>query len=104
MEELNKKIAVWLGWEFASNGKKYRLSPEASGWGRIDLLPKFTESLDACFKYIVPKLESYMIKQNIWGTEHHCWIMFGGKPATSSEETPALAFCKAVEKLIDDIT
>ena len=115
--ELNKKIAGWCGfrWETIPDSCMRRKKP-VKGWLYpqniyMRKLPPFTTSLDACFEYIVPKLDFHQLFFQIslgkwqadlgvkdingkWGNEY---IMWGGLG-----ETPALAFCRAVEKLIDE--
>ena len=101
MEELNKaehealakKIAEWLGFKF-----DYWIYPDSRKWR----LPDFTTSLDACFEYIVPKLK--LMYLTIWeGFEVHLAIRTPNdryKVYIGKAETPALALCRAVEKLI----
>ncbi len=112
-EELNKKLAEWCGFEYVTTEKVWKPDIDCDygskqHWVYLDgeesfFLPDFTTSLDDCFEYIVPKLDSYMLKENIWGVEHHCHVIMKGKSATASEETPAVALCRAVEKLIDEL-
>ena len=96
-QELNKKLAEWAR---IPNG-------DCPGCGRsIEL----TQSLDACFEQLVPKLEdiAYEIRfvfpvegEFSWSC---CLITTGsalGRRAKGDAETPALALCKAIEKLID---
>jgi len=70
----------------------------ASKFARV---PDFTSSLDACFKWLVPKMFYYQLSGD--GKKHHCEILhkviqgyYGG-----DAETPSLALCLAIEKLID---
>jgi len=109
MEELNRKIAEWVGFEFKSihdipsNNCSYTVcdifvNPNDAQ----EFVSDFTTSLDACFKYVVPKLKEpyitfYKDGCSIWSMDK------GGRcvVAYSEENNPALAFCKAVEKLID---
>jgi len=110
MIKLNEKLAEWAGFtvvQSVSMGGEASVAqyllPDGKHhcWG----CPNFTESLDACFKWLVPKLGKV-------------WLAYGLNDDTSSPlykafacnnltcftifaETPALALCRAVEKLID---
>lgn len=100
-EELNKKLAEWAGFRiYAIGGASSWIKPT----GGIEVkLPKFTESLDACFKWLVPKLPYIFVFDYAEGG----WACFArgceGAPdkAVGEAETPALALCKAIEQLID---
>ena len=109
MEELKKKIAEWVGFEFK---RLYSWYEDGAGYTMENVFVKdgevvadFTTSLDACFKYIVPKLEDL---QNIYFTqrrngewEARLWFYTGIMQIGYGLNNPALAFCRAVEKLID---
>lgn len=87
-EELNKKLAEWAG------VKPHPVYPTGYDY------PYFTDSLDACFKWLVPKLESYELKLNY--KKHCAWVKLPTKYTEfGMAETPALALCLAIEKLID---
>ena len=65
-------------------------------------LPNFTESLDACFKWLVPKLDWVTLhltpeKDGLW------WSSVGvvNRHFNYRCKEPALALCLAIEKLID---
>ncbi len=69
--------------------------------------PNFTESLDACITWLVPKL----IEQGIDWSLHGAKLSFARllKPCVKAWESkavdgdkPALALCLAIEKLIDE--
>ena len=108
MEELNKKIAEWCGFRgrTTTDPDWYRPQVIAPG-GQVIAMPDFTTSLDACFEYIVPKLPADRIVSfgNDW-----CEITNNGADDRGTLEiygigkagTPALALCRAVEKLTDD--
>lgn len=114
-EELNKKLLLWVnpkakfhdteyGSEFIASGKPYRTHS-------IDYRPliPFTDSLDACFKWIVPKLEGIELKNvnikragNLSGGYCSVRLFQGSRQYDSGiAETPSLALCLAIEKLID---
>ncbi|MBA7693124.1 hypothetical protein ES703_101700 [subsurface metagenome] len=117
MEELDKKIAEWVGLKdfgiYADHAGDYYYMqfPEPDQNVAYYRGQAFHLSLDACFKYIVPKLgykEILLVPRPTTEESWSCWIgKFGIGQGTMPEavaegfETPALAFCKAVEKLID---
>ena len=87
-QELNKTLAKWAG--FALYGYN----------------TYFTQSLDACFRTLVPNfpvgIRLRMFGQLRNGKGYFCSV--GGKYLAhhySEAETPALALCLAIEKLID---
>lgn len=64
-------------------------------------LPNFPESLDDCFKWLEPGLAYYHI-DNQDKPEHWAMVSIDGIHYRDSyAETPALALCLAIEKLID---
>ncbi len=114
MDELNKKLGEWVGFEFSwgSNGKLYDhryiktfsfpkdfiarsrfFQPDCSNF------PDFTHSLDACFRWLVPKLGYYLITDTNGKEEAMVWL--DGDVFEARGKTPTLALCKAIEKLID---
>ncbi len=115
-QELNKKLAIWSGWTFIP----YKSHPELHykindscwlepGYNKQTLehwqfnTPEFTGSLDACFKWLVPKLDHVSIVMNVAPSGDVFWnahIEEKYKTANTSE-TPAMALCLAVSKLID---
>jgi len=124
-ETLRKKLAEWAGFKQIGTTKKgYHLligGQKEIDWYRPDgylyygiipnsrgTLPAFPQSLDACFKWLVPKLRQLTISNSVANTNK--WmvdILAGGgvgkllDRSYGEAETPALAFCKAIEKLID---
>jgi len=100
-EELNKKLAEWVGFKLWK-GSLYWY-PNDTGAKR---LPNFTESPDACFKWLVKKIEdpSISIYKSVLGGNY--WVCVLGEKGCMDNvnamgETPALALCLAIEKLID---
>jgi len=113
-QELNKKLAEWVGKD-----------DEEFLWYVDNVLRReelnFTQSLDACFKWLVPKLDKKVEGTNRWITglditfsygAHQGGIICGVQAEVlvksvhnticdSISETPALALCLAIEKLID---
>ena len=117
-QTLNKKLAEWVGFiyrvdaplEVIIGGNVWRY-PEGKCHKH---LPNFTESLDACFKWLVPKLYkmdgfrllSYQyigfardvrLYRHSWGIHYES----NSKTNYSADDEPALALCLAIEKLID---
>ena len=116
--ELNKKLAVdFLNWEDAEvttnewDGSMgiigYHTTFDDGKGKRIrDTFHSdvFTDSLDACFEHLVPKLEYAQIS---WQNPPKVYCVafasiVGGLEFSAEAETPALALCKAIEKLIDE--
>lgn len=115
-EELNKKLAEWAGFKHG----KYR-KPVCNHTPRCDYhkdpkgkwivdYPNFTQSLDACFKWLVPKLGHYSLwhgavrdKMQPPMGEHNAEVWVGHYYGYGhSKESSALALCLAIEKLIDE--
>lgn len=62
----------------------------------------FTDSLDACFKWLVPKLDYYCLTPEYDGRGYYADASIGNAYAEYFQgETQPLAFCLAIEKLID---
>ena len=106
--KLNRKLAEELaGWDM-KNWDNLRLFKRPDDiYGEDPEEFNFTQSLDACFKWLVPKIhEKYpdaivevwkyadRAKGLIWNMAEHV--------SEVDAETPALALCLALEKLIDD--
>jgi len=107
-QELNKKLAEWAGW----------VKLKTAGWkdvmGELHFEPNFTLSLDACFKWLVPKLYNQgntEIRFSYSSAEDSvvCEI-WQGWPELKEKgcghgyywlKEEALALCKAIEQLID---
>ena len=122
-QELNKKLAEWVGWThipYKKHPDGYKINDAC--WLEPDYKvftlehwkfnpPDFTESLDACFKWLVPEVIDNVEKDSIEisilcpmvGCEF--WVVhIRNRQVTigqASAETMALAFCLAIEKLID---
>ena len=114
-KELNKKLAEWAEFkdvEIDDLGNLIYWKGSASetknwGWGKV---PRFTESLDGCFKWLVPKLSHIDI---IAKPQNNNTIIYVYPDHTSktyeqtyanfvNTENVALALCLAIEKLIDN--
>ena len=113
--ELNKKLAGWAGFtevkckdcyaEPTEYGKGHPHSichydyPDDSNT-HVEL-PDFTQSLDACFKWLVPKAYPDSISFDYTAISFECEIKCFTKLYHGKGEREALALCKAIEKLID---
>jgi len=92
---LNRKLAEWTGFLQIEEDDFYDQPPRTfKGWlypkeGRYIQLPDFTQSLDACFKWLVPKAEQ---KSKI--------VLYDWLVLRNTVKDNALALCLAVEKLI----
>lgn len=121
-EELNKKLAEWVGFKRLAEEAYpsiYKTCPivlwELPYGVYHEDLPNFTQSLDACFKWLVPKLCRWEIRNYIPHIVTYdkpraeIATTYGGNPAIhggwlygeAEAETPALALCLAIRKLID---
>ena len=121
LKELNGKLAEWAGFVKREGVKTFKkeggtLYTETGDWwktpsvcgyqGEYEFLPNFTQSLDACFKWLVPKLEEWGIASDYTHPQMLGYIATATltKPFShqvAHAETPALAFCLAIEQLID---
>ena len=114
--ELNEKLARWAGFTWYDEPCSYEGCDGHCGWRYPDGttiyplgmrgLPSFTQSLDACFKWLVPQvpnLESVSFIFNRMECIAQFYYLDKGKPQArlATSTTPALALCKAIEKLID---
>jgi len=111
-QELNRKLAEWAGFTSIEvyNDGFVGYTPVAQYDSHI---PLFTQSLDACFKWLVPKArEEYpnlsvtLFYDNMFAQKETCrlkkWDGSGWQLLCIEEaECPALALCLAIEKLID---
>ena len=116
-EELNKKLAEWAGFYVDKYGlwKTPNSEPYVEdGFGCWLIAPRFTESLDACFKWLVPKANEVGWRLRLiqrpesrlhWAAH---LIEYGkavnkqdrGQLCAFSEASP-LAICLAIEKLME---
>ena len=127
-DKLNKKLAEWAGfeyvnepyWVFKAHPNYEPFEVYGARWVTPDgraasyKLPDFTNSLDACFKWLVPKLRELKWKLRLgcgdlsgkFHTQLICWekeYVRQTRPIISvyDKDNPALALCLAIEKLID---
>lgn len=123
-QELNKKLAEWAGFKrllrAGSKDRYYWEIPDGRQRVEEDFLPDFTQSLDACFKWLVPRLKELCSCNNghsdndLYMDLRLCdgqgWTKSGWMcvvrcyrsiASVDGIESPALALCLAIEKLID---
>ena len=118
-QKLNEKLAVrFLGikkifygeWDSDKSWPMYIPSGKPWRTHQIDArpVPQFTASLDACFKLLVPKLLEKELSVSITVDVANSLAIIRDKfdktPAiwrAAHREHPELAFCLAIEKLID---
>lgn len=107
MNELNKKLAEWAGlfpqpdWRIWCNEVDKYYDCEVN---LFTYPPYFTHSLDACFKWLVPKLYHTSLSRSddsIYIAEASLYENDLTQEAYY-EGNPALALCLAIEKLIDN--
>ncbi len=107
MNELNKKLAEWVGfWQRSDDGWVFP-DGKGTGWGKFPL-PNFTKSLDACCEWLVPKLEDKVTLRIEFTLPHpaikvSCYIRYSydSMKYTGEGDTLALALCRTIEVLID---
>lgn len=99
-QELNKKLAEWAGIK----------AEQFEHMGDIDKgtgeLPDFTQSLDTCFKWLVPKYIAKVCKlpmgltsvMNIYAFLFAEWLK-----VMQEKIEPAPALCLVIEKLVDSL-
>jgi len=103
MNELNKKLAEWRGWEY--DIWKGWICPDTGE--NFDEAPNFPESLDACHKWLVPDNVS-RIEFCFEVDKLRCFLtvvnegLFDTYIGEVTDKTRlALAFCLAIEEKID---
>jgi len=128
---MNEKLAGWAGFRQLSKGVRgfhYERGEKIMNWmppgetewfmGR-DRVPHFTDSLDACFEWLVPKLRregeypyltEIIIDPTMCDEEmYYCYLRYDslhddgcieGEESQGSAITPSLAFCNAVIGMI----
>ncbi len=94
---LNRKLAEWAGWyDFNKDGCGYPPNATAK---QPRLYPIFTTSLDACFKWLVPKLKRWEMGNNAESCAYFIASLADTKyPAKTQAETPSMALCLAIDE------
>lgn len=98
-QELNKKLAEWAGFKPLAKGNHQHIRPDGTISYPFDYTPNFTQSLDACFKWLAPKLNKPLTLYKMATVEF--WTVKIGATIQSRDDSLALALCLAIEKLID---
>jgi len=121
-QELNRKLAEWAGFDLIFQEASLEWFLVSAEKHRVDITELFTKSLDACFKWLVPKskMDILWIINNLDSPRPEIAYAFGYSRSETNdllcwskrlpveeclspiEETPALAICRAIEKLIDN--
>jgi len=102
-EELDKRLAEWVGFVYCGcpGGGYFWMRPDG---GHSPEYPIFTNSLDACFKWLVPKYiaEVCVLPMGLTSIMSIYAFLFAEWLKVMQEKVePALALCLAIEKLID---
>ena len=108
-EGLNRKLAEWAGFKSAMGSATLYDYPNR---GRCSNLPNFTQSLDACFKWLVPKLDEWglCLQENEDSDEPTDFMPYAqvsikrdGKWVHKGvyNKNSALALCLAISKVIE---
>jgi hypothetical protein len=111
--DLNEKLARWTGFVSlpcsgvgppCEGGDWY--APDGKKFYGTSTLPKFTEDIEACFKYLIPKCHSYSLRTSPNG--HRAYVGILGKDKDNKlalgvylDPSPCLALCKAIDQAID---
>lgn len=107
---LNKKLAEWVGFTPAHpscGNPNHMIPPRGTLYDGCAPIPRFSESLDACIKWLVPGLADFSLAKHQFGeyfafasiTTDNPTKVYISRMGQSKE--PALALCLAIEKLID---
>ena len=101
---LNHELLIWVGFTLSNGVWSY-----PDGVTVDNGVPYFPESLDAIFKWLVPKLQELQLGIDLCDSQgkppFHCYL-YGYDDAgealrySKQAENPALSFCLAIQKLI----
>ena len=116
-QELNEKLARWAGFHKVKLKEVYDIGYSTlweNGLGYSEgRLPNFIQSLDACIKWLVPKIEFVEVVIFCDGNRGNdkkgigYYVQLRDKVENMKghslewHEPPALALCLAIEKIID---
>jgi len=96
-QKLNEKLTLY------ANAKEYFTDEDGCKQRKLIC---FTDSLDACFKWLVPKLNSLVLSYRGYDKKYGAVVSI--EPGTleftfvsNLTESPSLSLCLAIEKLID---
>ena len=123
-QELNKKLAEWAGFEWWSIHRQEDIEADTI-WeplGGVEVLikdnkgdmpglritvngkesyaPDFTNSLDACFEWLVPKVYPESVTFDYTKPLLRCTIKYFQHSVIGEGDTEAVALCKAIEKKV----
>lgn len=113
MNELNEKLLEFAGFVYHNYDiHEYEYKDtivddpywEDPNGQECEILPDFPNDLNACFEWLVPKLEKYpVITFNTDKGGYTCCTLSSPPQigVYAHGDTPAQALCKAIEKLID---
>ncbi len=97
---LNHELLIWVGFTLSNGVWSY-----PDGVTVDNGVPYFPESLDAIFKWLVPKMEYVSLANgiNADGSIYYCSLaQFAGRDLAEEEydKDPAVSLCLAIQKLI----
>ncbi len=113
VRELNLKLAKWAGltqvniFDVPNTYAEYGFMHFLTHDNKIAMDKLFTESLDSCFKWLIPKLKQThaFILRNYVNTSTYeietVGAMVGYTTQRALGDNPALTICLAINKLID---
>jgi len=109
-QELNNKLAEWAGFKLRwfNDYSWIWTDPSGNDLEPRELLPNFLQSLDACFKWLVPKVRQDAEDARglpVDGEQTIRDLLYNWSLDVAIRKvTPALALCLAIEKLVDSET
>lgn len=114
LQALNERLATWSGFKHTKfkgeyDGKKFTMSNITQPDGKtyktyFGDIPDFTSDLNAIFKWLVPKLKG-LAEIDISSPDENGRTMckvIAYENSYGNGETPALALCLAIDKLITE--
>ena len=107
--ELNEKLAKWAGFQEQTNRWHFEFTKKVLDWlfptpsCHIGKLPNFTQSLDACFEWLVPEVIDMIMAEQECSSDLAYAILFKKWLQELELDIPNYAptLCLAIEKLID---
>ncbi|KKM15826.1 hypothetical protein LCGC14_1692160 [marine sediment metagenome] len=103
MDKLNKKLAEWAGFKYLDLMDDEYKNHSPRDWRYPNFtyemwLPNFTESLDACFKWLVPKAKRILDARDMTG--YYKFLIAWAMDIDDGKDE-ALFLCLALERMID---
>ena len=106
-QELNKKLAEWAGFKYqvCSSVRRGYCWVDPQYGDHAETPPNFIQSLDACFRWIVPKAIDRIMAEHECSSDVAYAILFKKWLQELELIIPnaALSLCLAIEKLIDEV-